>query len=118
MRARLLTAVLPGLVIAACFIVSFMVRRPTSGVDVQALACCPERPVDARVSIVRPGRRAVEAGTRTGRDGRARLVLQPGRYVVRGGAGGRLRARRVPLRVRDDTFETITVRFRPRRPRA
>ena len=113
-----MTAVLPGLVIAGCFIVAFTVRRPTSGVDVRTVACCPERPVDAVVSVLRPGRRAVEAGTRTGRDGRARLLLPPGRYVVRGVPGGALRGRRVALRVRDDTFETITVRFPARRPRA
>ncbi len=118
MRRRLLTAVLPGLVIAGCFIVAFMVRRPTSGIDVRTVVCCPERAVDAQVSITRPGRRAVEAGTRTGGDGRARLLLQPGRYVVRGAAGRRLRARRLQVQVRDDTFGTVTVRFRPRRGRA
>jgi hypothetical protein len=117
-RRRLLTTILPGLVIAGCFIVSYMVRRPTSGVDVRAVACCPDRPLDAALSVRRPGRLAVEAGTRTGADGKARLVLQPGRYVVRGRAGSRLRARRVTVLVRDDTFESITVRFRPRPPRA
>jgi hypothetical protein len=115
---RLATSVLPGLVIAACFIVAFMVRRPTSGIDLRTVACCPERAVDAAVSISRPGRRSVEAGTRTGDDGRARLLLQPGRYVLRGVPRGPLRARKVRIRVRDDTFTTITVRFRPRRPRA
>ncbi len=118
MTRRLLTAVLPGLVIAGCFIVAYMVRRPTSGVDVRAVVCCPARDVDARVAVSRPGRRAVEAGVRTGEDGRARLLLQPGRYVLRSSAGRRLRARRVVVRVRDDTFETVTVRFRRRVPRA
>ena len=118
MRTRLLTAVLPGLVIASCFLVAFMVRRPTSGVDVRTVACCPEQPVDALVSVLRPGRRAVEAGTRTGGDGRARLLLVPGRYVIRGVPDGALRPRRVELLVRDDTFEAVTVRSRPRRPRA
>ena len=118
MRGRLLTAVVPGLVVAACFVIAFMVRRPTSGVDVRTVACCPERPVDAVVSVLRPGRRAVEAGTRTGADGTARLLLQPGRYVLRGVPRGRGRTRRITVLVRDDTFETVTVRFRLRRTRA
>ena len=121
MRQRLLTAILPGLVIAGCFLVAYTVRRPTSGIDVTTVACCPERGIDAAVAIRRPGRRAIEAGTRTGSDGEARLLLQPGRYVLRGRVASvrpPLRARSVEVVVRDDTFESITVRFRPRARRA
>lgn len=121
MRQRLLTGILPGLVIAGCFLIAYTVRRPTSGVDVRAVACCPEREIDASIAIRRPGRRAIEAGTRTGEDGAARLLLQPGRYVLRGRTRSRrpaLRARSLQVRVRDDTFEEVTVRFRARRARA
>ncbi len=111
MTRRLLTAWLPALVVAACFLTAYHVRRPTSGLDVTAVVCCPTTPVEARVVIRRPGRRAVEAGTRTDADGRARLFLSPGRYEVRG-RGPRLRARPLVVRVRDDAFESITVRFR------
>jgi hypothetical protein len=115
--SRLLRSVLPGLVIAGCFVVAYMVRRPTSGLDVRTVACCPERAVDAAVSIRRPGRRAVEAGARTGEDGSERLLLQPGRYVLRATARPRFRTRTIRVRVRDDTFTSITVQLRPRRAR-
>ena len=114
MRRRLLTAVLPGLVVAACFLIAFTVRRPTSGVEVTTVRCCPERPVDAHVTVGRPGRRAIEAGTHTGGDGRARLLLEPGRYELRARAPG-LRMRPRVVRVADDAFGDVKLRLRRRR---
>ncbi len=43
---------------------------------------CPDRPVSSDISITRPGSATIVARIRSGVDGRFRVALSPGRYVL------------------------------------
>lgn len=99
------TTILPGLVVAGCLVIAYMVRQPDSGIAIRA-----SEPTYVR--ITKPGRRETLAGGRFSRGETLRLRLEPGRYIVRAQAHGRKRARPVEVFVRDGRFAPVTLRYR------
>jgi hypothetical protein len=108
---RRLLAIVPLAIVAAALVISYVSYEPDSGVDVEVYArdCarCPLRPLEADVEL-RDSGGSREADGRSGDDGRLRLRVEPGRYVVR--AAGR----DVPVSVQEERFARVSVRVRTR----
>jgi hypothetical protein len=122
---RLLSVVLPVLVVVALFGVTLSTDHPLSGLDVtvQATPCapnssqaCPTRPYRALIQVRHAARHEVIAGHRPGASGHMRLNLSPGDYVLVPGPGSAgeppARARPVRVRVVEDRYVAVTVLYR------
>jgi hypothetical protein len=106
---RRLSVVVPLAIVAAALVISYVAYEPDSGVDVGVYArdCtrCPLRPLETDVELRESGG-SREADGRAGADGRVRLRVEPGRYLVR--AAGRS----VPVAVHEERFARVSVRVR------
>jgi hypothetical protein len=74
---------------------------------------CPDRPFQARIVVARDNASTV-ASVQTDADGRFRIPLPPGRYVVRPASPSNARLPRadpLPVVVEPGRYTTITVRF-------
>jgi hypothetical protein len=111
LRRRIL-AIVPLAIVAATLVIAYVSYEPDSGVDVQVLArdCedCPLRPLEADVEVRESSGGSREADGHSGEDGRVRLLVEPGQYVVR--AVGRS----VPVSVQEEQFARVSVRIRAR----
>jgi len=128
---RLLTVVLPVLVVVALFGVTLSTDHPLSGLDitVEATACgatpppgasppgaCPARPYRALIQVRHAGHHEVIAGHRPGPSGHMRLNLTPGEYVLVPGTPrpgeSPARAHEVRVRVLEDRYLPVTILYR------
>ena len=68
---------------------------------------CPDRPVAMQLVFLKNG--AQVAVATSGSDGRFRVDLAPGRYVIRGAGGGLPAVREVTVDVLPDRYVEVTV---------
>ena len=105
---KLLTAI-PIAIVLATLAIAYVSYEPDSGVDVEVgardCARCPLYPLEADVDVREPGGER-RTGGRSDADGRVRLRVEPGRYIVR--AAGRS----VAASVREEEFVRVSVRVR------
>jgi hypothetical protein len=75
---------------------------------------CPQRPIQARIVVTAPGRTAVVTNVTSGQDGRFRIPLAPGPYILTGQntTGAPVpTAMPVHVRVQPDGWTQVTVDF-------